>query len=657
MPIGKFRDENGEVHRFRYAEGQDKEEAARLAYERLKQEREGTFGDRFRELSAGLTFEFGDEIEAGFKTGFGTNGDYKTKRDEIRAEMAKFRDNNRGEALGWNIAGSLPTALIPGLGMARAAQGASRLAKVGQGALLGAGEGALAGLGASDAESAGQMALDTGVGMGFGAGVGGSLGGLLAGKINRGIQSGVNKIENMPSTAVQGELKDILGALNMSPEEVVRHIESGKLMAEMPALAPYINAAMGEGKTARQLVEEVYRDTGTTAGRGRRLANEAEDSVYETLTGSTNKNQIDAQLNRAAEMQEGVGPAYQRAAQTEITDQSFIDQMVELYRRFPEARAKLETLAQENNIVPAFREALDGAITPNRVPSVGDADQLMRFLRELKSSRYRAGDNELGKSAGDAYGALRRDLDNLAPELADSRRQVRSAKTMEQGFKDFDSAPGGDVTVKDARRTKQERILGQSDESEMMGSYMEGARAATSKQIANALRNMSSGGQETIRKLLSDSTNQGMLLRMVSEGKDIGPLLQKLDNAADARQAQQALLGNSKTAAVQMAQKNMATSVNADEALSAMAGNPAALANLANKVSAKVQRRIKPKEIDEVIKVLLDPNPESVKRVLVGSPEKVKVNREILSILQQVLMAAPAKAGQDVSTAAQLEYN
>ena len=72
--------------------------------------------------------------------------------------------------------------------------------------------------------------------------------------------------------------------------------------------------------------------------------------------------------------------------------------------------------------------------------------------------------------------------------------------------------------------------------------------------------------------------------------------------------------------------------------------------------SSIISRGFKPAEIDEVVKVLLNPDPQSVKRVLAGSPEKVKVNREILGIIQQVLMAAPAKAGQDVSTAVQLEY-
>jgi len=656
MPIGRFRDEDGKVHKFRYAEGDDKVEAAKRAYEKLKDERNGGAGDRLRELAAGLTFEFGDEIEAGFKTGFGTNGDYKTKRDEIRAEMDQFRKNNRGEALAWNVAGSLPTALIPGLGMAKAAQGANMLAKAGSGAAVGLGEGVLAGIGASDSDSLGGMAVDGVIGGALGTGIGAG-GGLLAGRIADGVKNQVNKIEKLPSNAVQSELKDIMGALNMSPEEMVRHIESGKLIAEMPALAPYINAAMGEGKTARQLVEDVYRDTGTTAGRGRRLANEAEDSVYETLTGTTNKNQIDAQIAKAAKMQEGAGPAYQAARNTEIGDPEFISMMSDLYQRFPDARAQLDQFARENSIIPAFREGANGAITPYRVPNVGDADQLMRFLRELKGNRYRAGENELGKSAGDAYQSFRRELDRRAPDLAGARRQVREAKTMEQGFKDFDSAPGGDVTVKEARKNAQASILERGGDADMMPAYMEGARAATSKQIANALRNMSSGGQETIRKLLSDSTNQGMLLRMVAEGKDITPLLMKLDNAADARQAQQNLLGNSKTAAVQMAQKNMATNANADEVLSAFAGNPAAIANLANKVGSKLQRRIKPEEIDEVIKVLLDPNPDSVKKVLAGTPEKEAISRETLRVLQQIMAAAPTKAAQDVSTVIQTEYN
>jgi hypothetical protein len=656
MPIGRFKDEDGKVYKFRYDEGDDKVEAAKRAYEKLKSDRNGGVGDRMRELAAGLTFEFGDEIEAGFRTGFGTNGDYKTTRDEIRAEMDQFRDNNRGEALAWNVAGSLPTALIPGLGMAKAAQGASFLTKAGTGAAVGLGEGVLAGVGASDSDSLGGMAIDGVIGGALGTGIGAG-GGLLAGKIADGVKSQVNKIERLPSNAVQSELKDIMGALNMTPDEMVQHINSGKLIAEMPALAPYINAAMGEGKTARQLVEDVYRDTGTTAGRGRRLANEAEDSVYETLTGSKTKNQIDAQLVRARKMQEGVGPAYQAARNTEINDPEFIAKMSELYQRFPEARVQLDQIAKENSIIPAFKEGANGAVTPYRAPNVGDADQLMRFLRELKSNRYRAGDGELGKSAGDAYQSFRQSLDNLAPELAGARSQVRTAKTMEQGFKDFDSAPGVDVHVKESRKNAQADILDRSGDSGMMPAYMEGARAATSKQIANALRNMSSGGQETIRKLLSDSTNQGMLLRMVAEGKDIEPLLRKLDNAADARQAQQSLLGNSKTAAVQMAQKSMATNANADEVLSAFAGNPAAIANLANKVGSKLQRRIKPEEIDEVIKVLIDPDPARVSKVLAGTPEKEAISRETLRILQQIMAAAPTKAAQDASTAIQLEYN
>ena len=62
-------------------------------------------------------------------------------------------------------------------------------------------------------------------------------------------------------------------------------------------------------------------------------------------------------------------------------------------------------------------------------------------------------------------------------------------------------------------------MMGDNAEEALMPSYMEGARRGASKQIANALRNMSSGGSETVKKFLEDGSNQNMLLRMVAEGR------------------------------------------------------------------------------------------------------------------------------------------
>ena len=67
--------------------------------------------------------------------------------------MAEFRENNPLTALGYNVAGSLPTALIPGLGMARGAQGIKQLA--GAGAKLGAVRGFSLALGRLRTSSAG----------------------------------------------------------------------------------------------------------------------------------------------------------------------------------------------------------------------------------------------------------------------------------------------------------------------------------------------------------------------------------------------------------------------------------------------------------------------------------------------------------------------
>ena len=75
-----------------------------------------TYGDYFRGLGRsigqGVTFGFGDEIEAGIRAlGAGT---YDEEVAKIRADLEKFRKTNPVSAYGSEIAASLPT----GLGLA-----------------------------------------------------------------------------------------------------------------------------------------------------------------------------------------------------------------------------------------------------------------------------------------------------------------------------------------------------------------------------------------------------------------------------------------------------------------------------------------------------------------------------------------------------------
>jgi hypothetical protein len=632
--------------------------AKKMAAEEAK---EGGFGDRAREAAAGLTFEFGDEIEGGIRSLIPGSGTYEEERDKVRAQMSEFRENNPYTALGYNVAGSLPTMLIPGLGMAKGAQGIGQLAKAG--AKLGLAEGLLSGAGATEAElrpweattdDVGRAAIDIGVGGAVGTAAGGLLGGGTSYLGNKLTKKGADAINGMPPTAVAAELKEIGEALGMTTDDLVRQVNQGKLVAEMPELANLVNAYQGAGKQSRSMVQGVY---GGPEGRGARLNREAQEEVFNTLTDGADQNQLLAMQRRAGEIKEGSGPIYQAANKQEITDPEFIAEMERMYRMYPDLRAEVEQIARESGHVIQFKgKGANGAVDRYSPPTVGEADRLMRGLRELKGRRYREGQGQLGEAAGNNYKGFRGQLDELSPELAGARRQAREANLLEEGFKDFDSNPGADFTQRERTLRNQREMLSGNGESDLMPSYMEGARAGASKQISNALRNMSENGSAAVKKFLEDGSNQNMLLRMVAEGRDIGPLLRKLDQTASARTAQQKLLNPSATAGIQAATKNMGAAATGADMLQAMTAQPEAIIRLTAKVSDALKRRIKPEEIDEVVKVLLSDDPELIRRAFSGEGEKAAISKAVLEQVQQLMQIGVNKAVQDTTTAGLREY-
>ena len=105
------------------------------------QQPQGSFGgNALRLFSQGLSFGTADEIEAFAKSLFGEKT-YAENRDEIRANIKKFKEDNPILATGLEIGGSLPTAALGGLGLARAGiQGVGKIAGI-EGAAYGFGSG------------------------------------------------------------------------------------------------------------------------------------------------------------------------------------------------------------------------------------------------------------------------------------------------------------------------------------------------------------------------------------------------------------------------------------------------------------------------------------------------------------------------------------
>ena len=94
----------------------------------------------FRVAFQGTSFGFGDELEAITRSVFGEK-QYKENLKEIRSEISKFKKDFPATAIGAEVVGSLPTAIVGGAGLARLGLKAPSLIAGTEGAIYGFGSG------------------------------------------------------------------------------------------------------------------------------------------------------------------------------------------------------------------------------------------------------------------------------------------------------------------------------------------------------------------------------------------------------------------------------------------------------------------------------------------------------------------------------------
>jgi len=157
-----------------------------------------------RGTAQGLSLGFSDEITGALESTAGSLGivedkTYEQARDEARAANAAAQKANPWSYGGGELAGGIGSMLIPGLGAAKLAKGASTGAKLLSGAKAGAKLGGLYGAGSSEGETAVDVMKDTAAGAGSGALLSSALPGLLSGKV---MGKGKNMLDATKKTAM-----------------------------------------------------------------------------------------------------------------------------------------------------------------------------------------------------------------------------------------------------------------------------------------------------------------------------------------------------------------------------------------------------------------------------------------------------------------------
>lgn len=229
-----------------------------------------------RALGQGLTAQWGDEIEAGLRTGSLSSPRYQSVRDSLRNEQAKFA----AEYPKTNVAAELAGGIAPVVGATLATGGAAApaaaaklLPSMARGALAGAGYGALSGAGLA------QEKQDIPAGAVTGGLVGGVLGGAVPGAaaLGKGLgRASLNALDNaIRQTAESG------GMLGRAAQRAVPAMDD---RAARIAKERILKALMDDGLTPEQAASRLAQMQGR--GVPAAVVDAGEENVLEALNTS-----------------------------------------------------------------------------------------------------------------------------------------------------------------------------------------------------------------------------------------------------------------------------------------------------------------------------------------------------------------------------------
>lgn len=579
---------------------QSAQELARMAaylYGDYKPPVESQFG---RTLTQGVTFGFGEEIEAGATAALNTLGlrkddrGYQEIRDELRSKLTDYKRQNPGTALTAElIGGIIPGLLTGGLGLAAGAGRAG--ATIARTAGLGASEGALAGVGYSEREGLQSLADAPG----------GALTGAIASTALSGFSSGFKKFigERLPqrsATIVQAELQRLAEGTGKTVDEVIADVTDGKIISEnatlMATLRSYQSSLDEAGAMIKKRLPERAAETrsAATSSLQRTLAPQIDDPNI--LRGMQRS---DDEL-RLLERED-----YQRAYETvpQVTPE-IASTLEDILQRLPAARTEVDNIySTSRTLVPLFVPDDAGAVRLQRMPTLEDAEVIRRALDEEATKLYRAGSGSLGGNYADASSDLRNMLDSVYPNLDATRARAKLRRDIRDAFSD-----GRKAMSRNADEVEMEVERLQST-PQALQAYRSGVMAS--------LRNQLNRQPGAIERLANPDRQEGIILRTLFPGEPIDDIIAKLDIAAGSQRASQDILRGSQTAPTNIAAAQIGSRGSMEQTLRAATGDPIALAQIVGQQLAKAAPDLNEADRVKVVQVLLSEDPNFVRRKLV----------------------------------------
>lgn len=549
---------------------------------------------RFRTFAQGATLGWADEAEAAIRSAVG-GGDYESIRDEVRTKIRNYKQDNPS-ATGYEIAG----ALIPAIGAALAYPVSGLAGIAGVSAL----EGGVMGAGYSEANTGQGLAGDIATGTGIGA-----IAGPATAVALKGMGSTASKLINVArerfgskaSNAVQAELNRLVDLTGKSPEEIVADIQQGRLMTDNKSLLIALKAMVNQGGESGQ---QVLSQTTQRAGETRRQATEM---LQEQLAPGSQTNLIRTAKASEEQLRGMESTMYKQVFNDNPEVTSSVAMTVQQAAQLnPEIMTELNSIYQNRNIVPLFRQADNGAIELARIPSLEDAEIVRRLLDEKVNRLYQAGSGTQAGTIKDIATNVRNTLDAEYPELAITRAKSSQNFETRRAFELGRKALNANV---DELELTMEKLAGNPE-------AIQSIKLGLMDAIKNKLRKTK--GPSTLASLANEDQQFGAVLRTVLDGNDIANLERQLSLAADTGEiaAKMPLTAGSPTQALQQETARAGSRVSMSDIAGLGVDPMGSMVNIVRRMVSGSTPKLSEAERQQIVNVIFSRDSELVRRAL-----------------------------------------
>ena len=583
------------------------------------------FDERVRLSLQGLLYNFSDEGIARIKS-LTSDLSYDDALAAERKILEEARAKDPTGALVTELGGALVPSLITlvatgGTGIPAVFANLARIGtgtgikRLGRNITIGAGEGAVAGAGASEEEGFDRLAdKDTLISAGAGGVLRPSIqkagktlkqiGGAIADRnFVRKVLSGLGKTESAELNRIISEMSE---KKNITVDDIIRRAAGGEVIGDMSdstqmALrAAYANAGPGREQIAETLVR-----------RGSEKPTEAMSTLQTDLSPQVSSGNILKYFGEGIEkLKADESKAYDEIFAIGATSEKLNDSVLEVLTSQKSIRPQINKLFEAKRIPLPYRiNKKTKLLELTRDIDLETAEIIRRSLKDISDKAYSDRKGALGGAISDLEKELRTALDDVSPDLKNTRETWRlinqSADAFEEGRKILTKSP-------DQVEIIFEGLLAKNN-MDAVAAFRQGyATALRAKKSASNVTTLFANLNEAGRK-------EQQILNTIYPGDSLDEAVKKINLADAAMKTRNKVLGQSITASQQAAERKIGTAsniANLFEMITSPTRAPfAAMRFLRDNLGSKMNN-LSSEQQTQIAKMLVEEDPDVLRSVL-----------------------------------------